>query len=326
MGIYRHLSFEEREELSRGLAAGYSLRRIAGRLGRSPSTLSREVRRNTDLRNYRALSAERLARKRAHRRRGIRRLGDPWLWPYVRSKLLQGWSPEQISHRLRRDYPDDETKRVSPETIYATLYLTPRGELRRVLRRGRDRRKRRRTRQSAPPGTIPNMLSIHERPPEVEGRLVPGHWEGDLIADGRTKEAIGVLVERSSRYVFLVKLEASTAKAAELGFARKLRRVPAVLRKSLTYDQGKEMTNHEALAKKVNIKVYFADTASPWQRGTCENTNGLIRQYFPKSTNFTDVDQRDLNFVARRLNNRPRKGLDWATPLEIYTELARAQS
>lgn len=324
MGIYRHLSFEDREELSRGLAAGHSLRRIAGRMGRAPSTLSREVQRNTAQRTYRALSADRLARGRAHRRRGIRRLADPWLWRYVRRKLLRGWSPEQISHRLRRDYPEDETKRVSPETIYATLYLTPRGELRRVLRRGRDRRKRRRTRPSNQ-GRIPNMVSIHERPPEVAGRRVPGHWEGDLIADGRTKEAVGVLVERMSRYILLVKLDASTALAAEQGFTGKFRRVPAFLRKSLTYDQGKEMTNHERLAQKVKIQVYFADTASPWQRGTCENTNGLIRQYFPKSTNFTDVTQRDLNFVAQRLNTRPRKQLDWATPQEVYTELARAQ-
>jgi IS30 family transposase len=265
-----------------------------------------------------------MAQERSHRLRGIRRLADPWLWPYVRGKLLEGWSPEQISHRLRLDYPDDPRKRVSPETIYATLYLNPRGELRRVLRRGRDHRKRRRTKSSKVPGAIPNMVSIHERPLEVAGRQVPGHWEGDLIADGRTKEAIGVLVERTSRIVFLVKLEASTAKAAERGFARKFRCVPAVLRKSLTYDQGKEMTNHESLARKVNIKVYFADPASPWQRPTCENTNGLIRQYFPKSTNFTDVTQRDLNLVARRLNNRPRKGLNWATPLEIYERFVPA--
>jgi IS30 family transposase len=323
MGSYRHLSFEEREELSRGLAAGHSLRRIARQIGRAPSTLSREVRRNMVWRTYRAWSANRVASERA-RRRGIRRLADPWLWQYVRSKLLEGWSPEQISHRLRVDYPDDPTKRVSAETIYATLYLTPRGELRRVLRRGRDRRKHRRV--SSGQGKLRNMVSIHERPPEVSTRQVPGHWEGDLIADGRTKEAIGVLVERTSRYVVLVKLETKTAKDVERGFARKLRRVPATLRKSLTYDQGKEMANHESLAKKVSIKIYFADPASPWQRPTCENTNGLIRQYFPKSTNFTDVTQRDLNFVAQRLNTRPRKGLEWATPLEVYEALARAPS
>jgi IS30 family transposase len=164
------------------------------------------------------------------------------------------------------------------------------------------------------------MVSIHERPADVRDRRVPGHWEGDLIQSGRTKPAVGVLVERTSRLVLLVRLDSSTAADAEKGFARKLRRVPTILRKSLTYDRGKEMSNHESLAQKVDIKIYFADPHSPWQRATCENTNGLIRQYFPKSTDFTHVTQRELNVVAQRLNTRPRKGHNWATPLEVYEE------
>jgi len=322
---YQHLSGEEREELSRGLAAGRSLRQIARELRRAPSTLSREVRRNPGWRGYRAFAAGRKARQRSHRPRGSRRLANRWLWRYVCGKLRQGWSPEQISNRLRRDYPHDRTKRVSHETIYAGLYLTPRGELRRALRRGHDRRRRRR-KPTDGRGQIPNMVSIHDRPEEVRDRRVPGHWEGDLIQSSRTKPAIGVLVERTSRLVLMVKLDSAAAADAERGFARKFRRVPAIVRKSLTYDRGKEMSNHESLARKVNIKVYFADPHSPWQRGTCENTNGLIRQYFPKSTDFTQVTQRDLNVVAQRLNTRPRKGHDWATPLEVYEDLIKERA
>ena len=317
---YRHLSGEEREELSRGLAAGRSLRWIAGELGRAPSTLSREVRRNRSTRGYRAVSGARRALLRTRRPRRPRRLADPWLWRYVCRKLRRGWSPEQIAQRLRHVYPHDRTRRVSHETIYAGLYLTPRGKLKQALRRAHPKRKRQR-RGIERRGQIPNMVSIHERPQEVEDRRVPGHWEGDLIQSGRTKPAVGVLVERTSRLVLLVKLESATAADAEKGFARKLQRVPKVLRKSLTYDRGKEMSNHESLAQKVNITVYFADPRSPWQRATCENTNGLIRQYFPKSTDFTDVTQRQLNAVAELLNTRPRKGLAWLTPLEVFEGL-----
>jgi len=218
------------------------------------------------------------------------------------------------------------SRQVSHETIYAAIYVLPRGQLRKellsYLRQGRKAR-RPRSRGKDRRGQIPNMVSIHDRPPEVETRLVPGHWEGDLIKGTVSGGAVGTLVERQTRLLLLVKLDDCTARTTCRAFTKKLRRVPAPMRKTMTYDRGKEMSDHEQLSRAVSIKVYFADPYSPWQRGTNENTNGLLRQYLPKGMDLSSVSQRELNRIAHKLNTRPRKALDFATPLEAYEELGR---
>jgi transposase, IS30 family len=322
---YRHLSAEERETLSLGLAHGHSLRTMALVLGRAPSTVSREMARNgTRGRPYRACTAHTLAIGRACQPRRSRKLLDPWLWQYVQTQLAAGCSPEQIAGRLRRAYPDDMGKHLSTETIYAALYVLPRGTLRTELlatlrqahkarrprARGRDRR-----------GQIPHMTPIAERPVEVASRTVPGHWEGDLLKGARNGSAVGTLVERTTRLVLLAKMDGTDAASAYRGFTKKLQPVPAPLRKTLTYDRGNEMAEHERLAKRLAIQVFFADPHSPWQRGTNENTNGLLRQYLPKGTDLSGYTQRELNAIAHRLNTRPRKCLEFATPLEVYAQL-----
>ena len=321
---YRHLSLEEREHVSLGLVQGKSLRSLARELDRSPSTLSREVRRNRGRREYRATVAHPKARARAKIPRRPRKLVDPWLWCYVERHLHQQWSPRQIALSLKRAYPGDMSKQVSHETIYATIYAYPRGEIKRdLLKELRQAHKYRRSRRQGKDrrGQIPHMVSIHDRPAEVEDRKIPGHWEGDLVKGTNQKAAIGTLVERTTRLTLLVKLNGLTADDARRAFARKLRGVPAVFRKSLTYDQGKEMSNHQQLAKQLKIDIYFCDPRSPWQRATCENTNGLLRQYFPRGMDLVPVTQRQLNFVERRLNNRPREGLDGASPYQAWDEL-----
>lgn len=322
---YCHLGFEEREYINLELLRGMSLRTIASSLGRTPSTISREVRRNRQGKtySYRACVAEGLAQARACQPRRRCKLGSAWLWRYVERRLRQGWSPEQIAGRLKQDYAQDMSKQVSPETIYAALYVMPRGALRRQLLtclRQAHKRRRPRSRGQDRRGQIPNMISIHARPAEVVGRLVPGHWEGDLVKGAANRSAMGTLVERQSSLTVLVRLNGTTADAARRGFARKLKRVPAPLRKTLTDDRGKEMAEHERLSEQIKLQVYFADPHSPWQRATCENTNGLLRQYYPKGTDFTAVTQRELNRVAHLLNTRPRKGLAFATPLEVYQQ------
>lgn len=321
---YTHLSVEERETLSLGLAQGQSLRTIARVLGRTPSTLSREHARNVPLgRPYRACTAQALATTRSRRARRPRKLLDLWLWRSVQTHLLQGHSPEQIAGRLRREYPTDMRKRLSPETIYAGLYVLPRGSLRRellaALRQARKTR-RPRARGTDRRGQIPNMTLMAARPAEVATRTVPGHWEGDLLKGARNGSAVGSLVERTSRLVVLARLKGTDAPSACDGFTKKLRHVPAALRKTLTYDRGKEMAHHEQLAQRLGIHVFFADPHSPWQRGTNENTNGLLRQYLPKGTDLSGYTQRELNTIAHRLNTRPRKCLEWATPLEVFTQ------
>lgn len=246
---YTHMSIEERETLSLGLALGHSLRAMATVLGRAPSTVSREHTRNARGQPYRACTAQTLAAARAHQPRRPRKLLDPWLWRYVSTRLAQRCSPEQIAGRLRREYPDDMRKRLSAETIYVALYVLPRGALRQDL------------------------------------------------------------------------LEGTDAESARHGFTRKLTHVPAPLRKTLTYDRGKEMAEHERLAHRLSIQVFFADPHSPWQRGTNENTHGLLRQYLPKGTDLSGYTQRELNAIAHQLNTRPRKCLHWATPLEVFTQL-----
>lgn len=322
---YTHLSNEERETLSLGLAQGHSIQTMATVLGRAPSTLSREAARNATMGHpYRACTAHTLAAARARQPRRPRKLLDPWLWRYVRTHLIHGCSPEQIAGRLRREYPADMQKRLSTETIYVGLYVLPRGTLRSELLaalRQAHKTRRPRSRGTDRRGQIPNMTLLAERPTDVETRTVPGHWEGDLIKGARNGSAIGTLVERTSRLVILARLEGTDAQSACDGFTKKLQHVPAGLRKTLTYDRGKEMAEHEQLTQRLAIQVFFADPHSPWQRGTNENTNGLLRQYLPKDTDLSPYTQRELNAIAQRLNTRPRKCLDWATPLEVFTQL-----
>jgi len=327
---YTHFSFEERETLSLGLAQGQSLHQLAVVLGRSPSTLGRERRRNAPRRDgYHACTAQRLATTRSRRARWPRKLLDPWLWRYVRTHVLQGHSPEQIAGRLRHEYPHEMRKHLSAETIYVGLYVLPRGTLRsKLLAALRQARKARRPRARGHDrrGHLSNMTLITERPAEVETRTVPGHWEGDLIKGARNSSAVGTLVERTSRLVLLARLEGADAQSACDGFTKKLRHIPAPLRKTLTYDRGKEMAEHEQLAQRLTIRVFFADPHSPWQRGTNENTNGLLRQYLPKGTDLSGYTQYELNAIAQKLNTRPRKCLNWATPLEVFTQLRHQSS
>jgi IS30 family transposase len=249
---------------------------------------------------------------------------DPWLWQYVQTQLRQGCSPEQIAGRLKRAYPGDMRKQLSAETIDAGLYVLPRGLLRRellaALRQARKAR-RPRSRGTDRRGQIPNMTPIAERPAEVATRTVPGHGEGDLINGARKGSAVGTLVERTTRLVILARMEGTDATSARQGFTKKLRHVPALLRKTLTYDRGKEMAEHERLAERLAIRVFVADPYSPWQRGPNENTNGLLRQDLPKGTDLSGYTQREWNALAHRLNTRPRKCLDFATPLEVYAQL-----
>lgn len=321
---YKHMSAEERETLSLGLAHGQSLRTMARVLKRAPSTVSRELARNAVRSPYRACTAHTLASARARQPRRPRTLLDSWLWQYVRTHLAEGCSPEQIAGRLQRAYPDDMGKQLSAETIYAGLYVLPRGTLRSellaALRQARTAR-RPRARGTDRRGQIPNMTPIAERPAEVATRTVPGHWEGDLIKGARNGSAVGTLVERTTRLVILARMTGTDARSAREGFTKKLRHVPALLRQTLTYDRGKEMAEHERLAERLAIRIFFADPYSPWQRGTNENTNGLLRQYLPKGTDLSGYTQRELNAIAHRLNTRPRKCLDFATPLEVYAQL-----
>jgi len=319
---YSHLNIVEREEISRGLAQGQSVQAIGRGLSRSASSISREIRRNSRTQNtYRAADAQRRAQQCAHQARRRPKLTWLWLVRYVVVRLMLGWSPEQIAARLKHDYPRDMRRRISHETIYASIYVIPRGGLRRLLiSRLRQHRKRRRPRYRSGErrGQIPNRTPIGLRPPEVETRRVPGHWEGDLIKGRANRSAVGTLVERTTRLVLLARLPALDSHSVCGGFARRLQRVPQPLRKSLTYDQGREMARHELLRRRLKLQTYFADPHSPWQRGSNENTNGLLRQYLPKNADLARLSQRDLNAIGSLLNNRPRKTLNWMTPNEAW--------
>jgi IS30 family transposase len=317
------LSHAEREEISRGIAAGESLREVARRLGRSASTVSREVARNGGAKRYRATSADRRAWDEARRPKQGKLAGCPRLRREVAKKLALKWSPEQISRWLAGAHPDDPEMHVSHETIYLSLFVQSRGELRRELhhslRTGRVIR-RSKQRQATGAGRIPGMVMISERPAEVEDRAVPGHWEGDLIV-GSHHTCIATLVERSTRFVMLLKIERPTAEQVGDAMQRKIVTLPAELRRSVTWDQGPEMSKHREFTVATGVPVYFCDPRSPWQRGTNENTNGLLRQYFPKGTDVSVHSQRDLDKVARELNGRPRKTLGWVPPLERLAEV-----
>jgi transposase, IS30 family len=330
-GSGRYLSVGEREEIAVGLAAGQSLREIAGRLGRAASTISREVARNSRGRGaYRALAAQGHAQHRAARPKTAKLAGNQELRGLVQARLKQKWSPEQVSVMLRRQFPGRPEMQVSHETIYQSIYVQGRGALRRelaaCLRTGRALRKPRR-KDGERRGRIPGMVMISERPAEAEDRAVPGHWEGDLIAGTRSRSAIGTLVERSTRFVLLLHLPdghgAAQVAAAMTGAMATL---PAQLRRSLTWDQGSEMTNHAQIAAATDLEIYFCEPHSPWQRGSNENTNGLLRQYFPKGTDLSVHSRGHLEAVAAELNARPRKTLGWKTPAEALDEVLAADA
>jgi IS30 family transposase len=310
---YRRLSDAEREVISRQIEAEASLREIARLLHRSPSTISREVRRNEGVMGYRAFRASHRARRRAASRRlGQRKiLATPALQRYVHARLKAKWSLVQVAKRLATLYPADRTMQIAPETIYAYIYVLPRGSLKQLLIAGlrQERAWRRSRRPVGTPerrGRIADMLSIEERPLEVATRTVPGHWEGDLVMGKDHRSALGTLVERTTRYTMLVRLARPDATTVRRAYARRFRRVPAELRLSLTYDQGREMSEHRQFHAATKIQVYFAHPASPWERGTNENTNGLLRQYFPKGTELSGLTARDLRRVEQSLNGRPR--------------------
>jgi transposase, IS30 family len=320
------LTLAEREEISRGLAARHSCRGIAARLGRAPSTVAREVERNGGRARYRAHSSERRAFRQARRPKSVKLATTPRLRSVVEAKLALKWSPQQISSWLRGAYPGDPEMQVSHETIYMSLYVQGRGALRHELHRAlRTGRALRRPKRSVPngQGLIASMVLISERPADVEDRAVPGHWEGDLIL-GKRKTCIGTLVERSTRYVMLFKPNDITAEAVRAAMSRRILALPVELRRSLTWDQGKEMSQHVRFTVDTGVQVYFCDPKSPWQRGTNENTNGLLRQYFPTGTDLSRFSERELNDVARELNERPRQTLGWLTPSQKLAEVVAA--
>ena len=317
------LSLTEREEISRGLAAGESMRGIAMRLGRAPSTVSREVASNGGRLEYRGAVAHRASRHRARRPKPAKLATNSRLRDVVEAKLELWWSPLQISRWLREQYPGDEEMRVSYETIYQSLFIQGKGALRhelfQCLRTGRAIR-RPQHRPKSTKGQIRDMVMISDRPAEVEDRAVPGHWEGDLLM-GRRQTAIGTLVERWSRYVMLFPLpDGNTAEAVRVALAATVQRLPEHLWQSLTWDQGKEMAQHVQFTVDTGVQVYFCDPNSPWQRGTNENTNGLLRQYFPKGTNMAALTQHHLDEAAYSLNTRPRQTLGWMTPSDKLAE------
>jgi IS30 family transposase len=323
----RYLSLLERERLKDLLMTGASMRTIAEAMGRSPSTISRELRRNAVGKGgYLPHTAHRTSVKRRERARATKLAAEGPLRDYVAAKLKTRWSPEQISHRLRRDFPHDLGMRVSPETIYQAVYVHAHGELKRelaaALRRGRKRRKPHRDPDARTSRFTDPMAPLSDRPAEADDRALPGHWEGDLILGAGNGSAVATVVERASRYVVLRHLPIErTAEAVRDSLVTAMGHLPAALRRTLTWDQGAEMSEHKAFAVATDMAVYFCEPASPWQRGTNENTNGLLRQYLPKRTDLRAHSAHDLAVVADELNARPRKILDWDTPAERLAAL-----
>ena len=321
------LSLAEREEISRGLIAGETCCAIAWSLGRAASTVSREVAANGGRRGYRAHAADERALAQMARPKVSKIAGCPRLWAEVEARLELRWSPQQIAKSLRQDFASDPEMWVPHETIYTSLFVQGRGSLRKELHRClRSGRAIRRTQGLAPngKGKLGKMVMISERPAEAADRAVPGHWEGDLIMGSACKSAIGTLVERSTRFVMLLHLpDGHNAEQVRLAMQRQIMRLPVELRRSLTWDQGKEMADHARFTMDTGIQIYFCDPHSPWQRGSNENTNGLLRQYFPKSTDLSVFSRRDLDAVAAQLNGRPRQTLGWMKPCEKFAELVR---
>jgi IS30 family transposase len=318
------LSLSEREEISRGVVAGRSMRSIAASLGRAPSSVSREIRRNGGCHGYRASSADQAAWDKAHRSKSCKLAQNRALARIVAQKLKMFWSPEQIAGWLKCTYPEDENYQVSQETIYRSLFIQARGALKKELlqhlRRTRVmRRSRHHTQKTDDHGRISNTISISERPPSVEDRAVPGHWEGDLIF-GTHSSQIVTLVERQTRYVMMAKVDSKDTETVINALVKHAQQLPRELYASLTWDRGKEMADHQRFTLATDIKVYFCDPQNPWQRGSNENTNGLLRQYFPKGTDLSVHTQAKLNAVARQLNARPRKTLNFETPAQRFTQ------
>ena len=320
---YTHLSTEERVTLMVMQRQGFSLRAVARTLKRHPSSLSRELRRNACVGYDATQAAVRAQRLRRTARRQRRLLADGELFQIVTQMLRKGWSPQQIARTLKRNWPEHPERHVSHETIYLAIYAYPRGELKRqliaYLRQGHGKR-RRRTPIATRRGRYPAEQSIHLRPAEIEDRQVPGHWESDLIMGAGNRSAVATMVERTSRFVILAKLDAPTADAALEAMTRELGRMAPALLKTMTHDQGSEMARHAELTARTGMKIYFADPHSPWQRGSNENTNGLLRQYLPKGTDLSEVTQARLDEIADLLNTRPRETLGWRFPVEVLVD------
>lgn len=323
---YTQLEPAERMTIASLKQQGFSGRAIARRLGRAACTVSRELLRNDSGEwGYTSEAAQALCVSRRAASRPANKL-DPQgaLWSIVCERLSMKWSPQQIAATLQDEFPDEPERQVSHETIYTAIYAQPRGELRRqlisFLRKGRSTRLPR-SRGEDRRGRIPDMVSIHVRPPDVEDRLMPGHWEGDFIKGAGNRSSVGVLVERSSRLVLLAKMDDATAESALAGFTMKLRSIAEPLRQTLTYDQGKEMSRHVELAAATGVRVYFCDPHSPWQRGTCENTNGLLRQYLPKGTDLSIYSQEQLDDIADSLNRRPRATHGFHAPIDVFAAM-----
>ncbi len=319
----RSLMLSEREDISRGIATQLSMREIASQLGRSPSTVSREINRNGGYHHYRASIAENAAWERALRPKTCKLAGNYRLIRLIEKKLRRHWSPQQIAGWAKRQYPEDERYHVSHETIYKSLYIQARGVLKKeLIQYLKTRRIMRRAKTSSLKrqglGTIPDAISISERPASVEDRAVPGHWEGDLIA-GTNNSYIATLVERHTRYVMLARVNNKNTDTVIKALIKQSKKLPRELYKSLTWDRGSELSGHKQFTLATDIQVYFCDPKSPWQRGSNENTNGLLRQYFPKGTDLTQHSQQHLNAVARQLNERPRKTLEYETPAERFS-------
>ena len=316
------LTLAEREEISRAVVAGHSMRSIAAQLSRAPSTISREIKRNGGQEGYRASRADQAAWDRGRRPKTGKLAANRVLARLVAGKLRLQWSPEQVAGWLKRTYPDDASRQVSPETIYRSLFIQARGALKKKLvahlRRSRVmRRSRHHTQKTDDHGRITDAVSISQRPANVEDRAVPGHWEGDLLFGSKNSQ-IATLVERQTRYVMLVKVAGKDTETVIDALIKNARNLPDQLYQSLTWDRGKEMADHKRFTLATDIKVYFCDPQNPWQRGSNENTNGLLRQYFPKGTDLSGYSQAQLNAVARRLNERPRKTLNFETPAERF--------
>lgn len=326
MKSFKHLSLHEREAISKGLSQGLSCKEIGENIGRSGSTISRDIVRNKTTREtYWAIDADFHADCRKEIPKRPKRIeNNSLLEEYIHFHIKLNWSPQQIANRLKEAYPFDMSMRASHETIYTYLYCLPRGRLKKELMNHLRRERRERQKRGAVHKMrrmIPDMVSISKRPSEVADRIIPGHWEGDLIVGKGHKSAMGTLVERTTRTVILVPLKEKDAFSVRTAFEKEIKKLPRHMKQSLTYDRGMEMFEHKLFTAHTKMKVYFADPYSPWQRGTNENTNGLLRQYFPKGTDLSLVSRKEIKRVQRQLNGRPRKVLGYRTPYESFNSL-----
>ena len=324
---YTRLDLNDREEISRMLAQGHTVTFIANSLHRHVSTISREIKLGgCNKYSYRAGKAQRRADRNSSKRKNDKRiLGiNLKLKMYIHKKLRLKWSPSQIAKELLLDYPLDMTMRIVPETIYSYLYVLPRGALKKELLsclRQNHKRRHRQSREAKCERKLEDMLSIEERPKEVEDRIIPGHWEGDLVVGKNNRSALGTLVERTTRTTILIPVKNKSAEVVAKAFAKEIRKLPQQMKLTMTYDQGREMAQHKLFTKISGVKVYFAHPRSPWERGTNENTNGLIRQFFPKGTDFNKVSRYEIKKVQNLLNGRPRAALDFKKPINVFNQL-----